>query len=93
MGVFISEKYEEIESLNHCLVLCPRVSLVWNKVWNWLGIDQLRVGSLEEILEVQNRFSDSKKKALSNSCYLVLSILVVKRMESQGVCGRVKCKS
>nr|GEX01325.1 hypothetical protein [Tanacetum cinerariifolium] len=29
----------KVESVEHCLIKCPRVSLVWRKIWGWWHFD------------------------------------------------------
>ncbi|KAJ9564170.1 hypothetical protein OSB04_000136 [Centaurea solstitialis] len=35
------------EDLHHCFFLCPRVEMVWRKIWSWWGIASPRPTYLE----------------------------------------------
>ncbi|PWA74178.1 reverse transcriptase zinc-binding domain-containing protein [Artemisia annua] len=39
-----------MESLDHCFVLCPKVQLVWKQVFEWWGLENVGVFSVQDVL-------------------------------------------
>lgn len=40
----------EVEAVEHCLLLCPKAKLVWSKIWSWWRISSKLDTSLRDII-------------------------------------------
>ena len=64
----------EVETVEHCLLLCPKAKLVWSKIWSWWRISSTPDTSLRDIIlgKVDSTESKLVSKALHGVCYVAL---------------------
>ncbi|GJU88366.1 RNA-directed DNA polymerase, eukaryota, reverse transcriptase zinc-binding domain protein [Tanacetum coccineum] len=41
-----------VESLDHCFVLCPKVQLLWKRVFEWWALENIDVFSVQDVLNL-----------------------------------------
>ncbi|GJS63108.1 RNA-directed DNA polymerase, eukaryota, reverse transcriptase zinc-binding domain protein [Tanacetum coccineum] len=61
----------EVETVEHCLCLCPKAKLVWSKVWSWWRISStpgtsIRDISLGKVASFENKWIVRDKKTFSH---------------------------
>ncbi|XP_071692058.1 uncharacterized protein [Rutidosis leptorrhynchoides] len=67
---------DDIESVNHSLILCKQVSGIWRKVFEWWGLNGLPSVQIEELLSNTNPGSSDIGKSIWQAvtwscCYLI----------------------
>ncbi|GKB29952.1 RNA-directed DNA polymerase, eukaryota, reverse transcriptase zinc-binding domain protein [Tanacetum coccineum] len=53
----------DVESKEHCFLSCPKIKLIWLKIWSWWNVPPLFNPSLDDILHGIPRLFSNKWKA------------------------------
>ncbi|GJV17568.1 RNA-directed DNA polymerase, eukaryota, reverse transcriptase zinc-binding domain protein [Tanacetum coccineum] len=70
-----------VEPLDHCLVLCPKVQLLWKRVFEWWALENIDVFSVQDVLNLTdiNSFNGIDRERWKAVIWSTLYIIWINR--------------